>query len=353
MKLSERFPIVNRNLKSLMREKTFILLVLLLLFIILTMSILIFTVMFLFNPQFLSQEDIKIGVLVNDTGLPFELRGIDGIDYIQKNTSEELSQLFNEGELDAIIVTQETRDFDADPLILNIIVIEDPLKQSVALSLLKPALEKAESRFQSERDAISGAVWQADISFGRVPISGADTLYQTIFSVMLPLILIIPIFLIGNLFVDMISQEKEEGNMPIILSVISPIRYMHEFIIQAVVINSILTIVFLLLLKSRFFFIENIFLTFIYLMIFLIPITLLSIFYSFAFEKIEVSQLLYTFTILSIFLFSPFFTFSPNYVITELLLGHVENAIPGIAVAIGLSVVLYVWMRFYLQRLYY
>lgn len=354
MKIQETFPIVSRNLQRLWKEKTFVLLIALLLFILLSMSILISVVVFLFNPQYLTQEDIKVAILT-DNVLPTELFDSRDIDFIEHQSIVSARLAFENHSVDAIIYdeTYLEEKIVTQPQILELIVTEDPLQQSLVLSLLKPQLESAESQLQNERDVIPNAIWQSEVRFSTRLLQGTDTIYEAILSLMIPLMLLIPIFLIGNLFVDSVSQEFEEGAMENILVTISPLRYVYEHIIEAVMLNGALTIAFLALINLRFGFIQNEVLVFIYTLSFLFPIVLLALLVTFMFKKKEVGQLIYSFSILAIFLLSPFTQYGPTYIITELLLGRTDLFLPGIAIIFASTVILFGGLKYYLNKEYY
>lgn len=352
MKLSERFPIIARNFSNLKRERTFILIVLLLVFIVTTMSILVYTLIYVFNPQYLSNENLNLG-LESHADIPSELRHNGKITFSEYSDKQKMFSDFQNESLDAIIIVQKQRENYQDHLILKIILPEDALKSSYILSILKPLLQNAESRFQYERNALQGAIWLSQIDFYRKPLQNIHLLFESLFSLVFPLMLLIPIFLVGNLFIDQIMQEKEEGNLALVFSSISPKRYIHELLLQALVMNSVLLFIFLFFLKIRFPFMENILLVLLYGIAFTFPIMLLSIFISFLFKKLDIAQLVYTFIILSIFLFSPFFTFSPLYVITELLLGNIFILVPGFFGILIISLLLYIFLKYFIDRDYY
>ena len=349
MAFKEKFPIVSRNISNLIKERTFVLLLLLLFFIIISMGVLISVVVFLFNPQFLVTESIPVGILENQEVLPDILR-IQSFEFISFLTLDDAILAFENATIDAIIYEI---DQEASPRILELIVVSDSLKQSLILSLLKRPLERAESRLHFASGSLENVIHDVQIRFSTTPLSGTNTIYEAILGLMIPLLLLIPIFLIGNLFVDSVSQEFEEGNMDIILSTISPLRYIYEHVLQAVILNSLLSALFIFFITLRFPYIENQFLLFVYAQLFLLPIILLSLGISFIFKKKDVSQLLYSFIILALFVISPFLTVGPTYIITDLLLGSLTYFFLGVVFIIATTAVLYTILRFMLSKEYY
>ncbi len=346
-----------RNMNQLRKEKTFILLVLLLIFIVITASILISVLLVIFNPQMLVSENIQVGV-VSDHQVPRELTDVRRFEYtVFANESEAFANFANNTVSALILQNKNANNSNAigytEPFILDIIVGTDPLAESLFLALLKPALQRSEERYQFQRAILPDAIWPNQVDFGRTPQNGLHILFETIITLMIPFLLLIPIFLIGNLFVDSVSQEFEEGNMPILLTATSPLKYVHEHILQAFVINTVILGAFLLLLKARFAYLENMWSIYLYNSILLIPIILFALALVFVFQKKETAQLAYTFGVLAIFVLSPFFSFSPTIVIAEYLAGNTSFHLEGLLFVILLSIISYLTMRRYLRKNYY
>jgi ABC-type Na+ efflux pump permease subunit len=345
-------PILSRNFKQLFKERTFMLLVLLLLFVVLTASILVSILIVIFNPQFLVTDDIAVGVLVNDS-LPRELLDVRQFDFIAYDSKEDAQFAFDVGNVSALIFVQTARQNYSDPIVLDMIITDEPLKQSLFLSLSKPALQKAEDRYQEQRGAVSGSIWSSQVLFNRPPLNGLHIMYEAIVGMMIPFLLLIPIFLIGNLFIDSVSQEFEEGNMQILFTSVSPLRYIHEHILQAILLNGVLLSLFLGLLALRFSFLENFASIFLYNTLFLIPVVIFALLLVFIFKKKETAQLSYTFAVLAIFVISPFVSFGPTFVLTEYLVGNTAFHIFGVLFALILGLLSYTWLYIYVKREYY
>jgi hypothetical protein len=347
-----QFPIVRRNFSQLIKERTFVLLILLLLFVVLTASILVSILIVIFNPQFLVTDKIDVGIVIGDS-IPRELLDVTQFSFTSYSSVDEALFAFDTGEVNVVVLTQAMRETLDDPLILDIILPEDVLKQSLFLSLAKPALHKAERRYQAQREAIDDALWSSQVTFNRAPLSGLHIMYEAIVGMMIPFLLLIPIFLIGNLFIDSVSQEFEEGNMQILFTSVSPLRYIFEHVIVAVLLNWLLLGMFLGLLWLRFSFLENYLSIFFYNTLLLLPVVIFSLFLVFYFQKKETAQLCYTFVVLVIFVLSPFFSFGPTFVLTEFLVGNTSFHILGFSVVLFMTLLSYVLLYWYVKKEYY
>ena len=343
-----KFPIMMKNLRDLRREKTFVLLMLLMVFILLSVSILVATVAFIYNPEFLISEPIKAGI-IGGSDIFDPLMGHQKLELVAYSAGAEARALsdFDEGSLDAVIRVQQA----GPPAIIHLTVPNDPIAASVFLSIVKPRLEQAEFQLQDDRGALGGAVWPSQIEFRYPPVKGADTLFEIILGFMLPLIILVPAFVLGNLFVDNISQEFEEKNSEVLFSAVSPRRYVHEYLLMGLLINAALVAIFLLVISLRFRFLQNLIPVYLYANLFCSVLLLFSMMIVFIFRKKDISQIVYSFGILSIFLLSPFFIASPLHAITEMLLG--KTVLFSFAVLAALAIVFYILVQAVLRKHYY
>jgi hypothetical protein len=346
--LASRFPVIAKNLSDIRREKTFLLLMALLLFILISISILVATVALVYNPEYLVQEPMHIGTL-DDSGLYNRLIRHSKVELHTYAAMTDAQIAFDESDIDAILYVSD----QGPPVILNIVLPSDRVKSTVLLSIIKSVMEREEYELQEDRHVVRDAVWPSGIRYAGYGARGIDVLFEIIIGFMIPLIILIPGFVIGNMFIDNISQEFEEGNVDLIFSSASPLRYIHEYLLLGLIVNTVLVSLFLVVLFLRFSFLESFAEVLVYGTFFSLGVLLFSLLSVFLFQKKDIAQIVYSFGILTIFMLSPFFFLSPLQTLTGFLLGYGGAGLWGFAPVVVIVILLYGILRWYLGRLYY
>ncbi|MFW5746074.1 MAG: ABC transporter permease [Nanoarchaeota archaeon] len=349
--IAARLPIMSKALADLRREKTIILLMILLAFILLSVSVLVATVTFVYNPEYLLDEPLKVGVVDSPQLFLGSLRS-SKIQIVQLSSHEMAMEQFQSGDVDGLFLVQQKAGPD-QPAIVRVVVPEDPVRSSIFMSLAKPLLEDIESRLQERMRNSVDLIWMHEVQFALPRIKGAHTIFEIIIGLLLPLIILVPSFILGNLFVDNVSQEFEEQNMQLIIAATSPMRFIHEYLLMGMLMNIFFVTIFLFIIFLRFDFILNAIPIFLYAMLFCSFILIFSLLSTFVFRKKEVAQIVYSFGILSIFLLSPFFRFSPLHTIADMLLGNIIGVGYNILALAVVIIILYGMLRAFVRVRYY
>ncbi|HLP79735.1 MAG TPA: ABC transporter permease [Acidobacteriota bacterium] len=348
--IESMFPLATKYMRDLKREKTIGLFFSLLFFIALSVSLLILTVSFIYNPEYLINGTVPVGVVGPIESIPF-IRTIPKANITLFTTESEGIDALVNGSIDGL-VTIDTPPSPYFAGVLRITTPSSPVTSSVILSLLKPALELQEQSLQSQRDVNNEFIWTTQIQ-ARPTLKGANVIYEIILAFIVPLFVLIPAFVIGNMFVDSLTQDIEQKVLSLLLTVISPARIVFEYVIFGVVASSSLVAVFLAILYLRFAFLNSFGLVMLYAVLFSITVFIFAIVASLVFVKKEIAQIVYSFAIVSIFLLSPFIKISPLYTITELLLGNTSHFFSSILALAVVASICGVGLFVHLRKNYY
>ncbi len=324
--LRRRLPITTKYVQDLWRERTILLFFGLLLFIALSVSLLLLTLSFIYNPDALLAQPLSIGI-VGSSPVYASLLTHPKINLYQYyNLSDALAD-FDNSSLAAVFSTHDENGVT----VVDAILPSSPVTSAVVLSISKDVFDDAEERLERLRIIDPQFVWPYQItgSGGRSngagsssSSRGADTLFALILGLIIPLFVLIPAFVIGNMFVDTLTQEFEQKLHQSLFCAISPLRYVAEYLVFGAVANIFVVFVFVGILFLRFSFVEHFGLVLLYAFVFGILLFLFAMNCSFFFRRKEVAQTVYSFGVVALFLLSPFFTLSPIFTLTELLLGN-------------------------------
>lgn len=338
-----RFPVFFKQLRDLWREKTFLLVIGLILFVMLSLSLLIAVTAFVYNPEFLADEPVKVAYVGTEDITSYNAKIQWGL-FPDMDTALEA---FYDGTVDGVVHQQP-----GDLLLFDVVLPNNPVKKSLLSALLKDTFQKLEDAVLSQQEILP-MISPADIRTQNVPIRGLDKIYEILFGFALPLFLLIPLFLIGNLFVDNISEDFERKNNALLFSSYNPLRYIHQTLAFGAVINVILVLAIQLVMFKRFSFLTNEWIVFGYVLLFFGIIAQLAILFAFIFKTKTPAQLSYSFSVLTIFLFSPYVMHFPIKTISISMLGIDAFNPVYVAWTLLANVLLYVVLRWYVAREYY
>jgi ABC-type Na+ efflux pump permease subunit len=232
-----------KDIGAALRERTFVSIILLQLFVASLASIITIGMLVLYNPTFLTANQAKVGLVGSAPVLAGILK--------PEKRYERLDEAFEDfyaGKIDAIVYLPKENTSE------NFITVYLPKEEVVAIaatSYLREKLIEYEARLRS----MSGIP-------GKIPIkiyspemreieepNGISSSFKFIYMVLIPLLVITTALSAGGLFIDLISEEIESRTAHVLLS--SPLRP-WEIIVgkvaAALVLSAILTPVWLGLL---------------------------------------------------------------------------------------------------------
>jgi ABC-2 type transport system permease protein len=324
--------ITVREVTSMLREKSFLLMILMELLLVSSSGLLSVGYVILTSPESsstLSQLSnlVYVGVVTN-TRLSFSQALDDSkVHHAFYDSFSQAHSDFKDGLLDAVLVGDLTQD--DSPSIVTVYLPSNSPKAPLTKMALKKALLKLEDNMRVRRVE----KYSPNLQFATYKIMNykPQARYVEIYFIFtLPILLFLPCIVSGSLVIDSITQDLESKR--IINLIAAPISDAHIVIgksLGSLVLSVFQTFLWLIILSFTFINPENpaalIVLCGLYTVIFMNLGSLLALYI----RKMKASQILYTFVSMSaISLFSPFanvhpmlLEISPAYMITRMALG--------------------------------
>ena len=235
--------VMAKDVRSALKERTFISIVLLQLFVAGLASIITIGMMVLYNPMFLTANQAKVG-LVGDAPV---LAGVLKPEKRYKGLNDAFED-FYAGEIDAIVYLPEENTSE------NYITVYLPKEEVVAIaatSYLREKLMEYEARLRS-MNGIPGKIpikiYSPDMREIEEP-NGISSSFKFIYMVLIPLLVITTALSAGGLFIDLMSEEVESRTAHVLLSTpLRPWEIIAGKVAAALALSAFLTPVWLVLL---------------------------------------------------------------------------------------------------------
>jgi len=153
--------------------------------------------------------------------------------------------------------------------------------------------------------------------------------------------------------VDNIAEDFERKNNQVLFTAYNPLRYVGEVFLFGLVLNTVLVVILQSILYLRFSFLVQPLLVFLYGLLFFMLVAQIAALFVFIFKTKMVSQLAYSFAILSLFLFSPYVSWMPVKTMSLAKLGIEGISWIYLSWIVMANVLLFFGFRFYIKRAYY
>jgi ABC-type transport system involved in multi-copper enzyme maturation permease subunit len=311
--------IIIKDLKSLKKEKTFITIMALILFIASFASVITFGLILLYNPDAVGitvSDEINIAFVGNATILE---KIVGGKKY--ESISDALSA-FKSGEVDAVVWLPEENVHDVN--IVEVFLPKDEIVSIKAALVLKEkmiAYEKILRRSNGIPEDLGIEV--LDYNYHRVDVpEDFSSAFKFVYVVLIPILVLTTAAISAGLLIDLITEEIETGTFHVLAS--TPLkheRFILEKLTTPLIISLCLTFAWLSLLTLNGIVIKNVSaILLISTSVSLILISL-SLFLTLFFAERESAQL--TFSLFSVGIVALSFTspFMPSGVIARIAAG--------------------------------
>lgn len=310
-----RFPIAFRILRDLRREKTFVFALFLQFFLILSIYVILGFTSIFFSPQTLLAEKIDVGVVGKTSLTPF----INSSRYANVVVFEDPNEAvvtFMEGDVDVVVV-EESKSI---PLNYTIYLPESKLQSTIILSVLKEQFELLEDYLRhSQVDADAIPLRQIRV-VGR-PRPGSDYLYELLYGLLIPYLLLVPVFLVGSLVIDLMCEEIERKTISLLLIASSLRRVYLEVLAAALVLIFVQLVIWMGFLRFQGVVIANTEFILLYLLVLSSLIFLLGMLLSVTLKIKSRAQLIYSIAVMGVSASSGLSSLNPVSVISRLSLG--------------------------------
>ena len=205
-----RLVIARREFRSLRSEKTIVLALLIQLFIAAFSSFLVVGLVSLYDPSSAGEYTITVGVAGDDAvrdDLVAAVEAVDGVDADAEARIGEARREFRAGETDALLRGERRNG----RTVVTAQVPDSDIRTTLVVVQLREALQELERAERERRGQYLGR--QPLDPPGRVD---ASPYYGFTYTVLLPLLLFLPVFISGSIAVDSVTEEVERGTLELL-----------------------------------------------------------------------------------------------------------------------------------------
>jgi len=209
--LHVRGVVARRDLASLTSEKTIVLALLIQLFVAAFSSFLVVGLTSLYDPSAV-QGDVTVGVTGDAADdLVVAAAGRDGLATVTFDNREDALDAFAESRVDALVVAEHYEGANGSRTSIEATAPADSFRGTLIVAQLREALESLERQERRDRAAF--------LDSPLVPLPGevsASPYFGFSYTVLVPLLLFLPVFIAGSVAVDVVTEEIERGTLELL-----------------------------------------------------------------------------------------------------------------------------------------
>ena len=204
----QRLTIAKRELQVLGREKTIILALVIQLFVAAFSGFLVVGLVSLYDPG--SVEGYQIDAAVTGNASGEMLTAIDqraAVSGVQYETTTGAFQDFESGQVDVVFETSRAND----RLFVTMTAPEGSIETTLIVSEGQEALRALERQLRFDR-----ASSLSNTPLALPPDTGGNPYFDFTYTILLPLLVFLPVFISGSITVDSITEEAEQGTLELL-----------------------------------------------------------------------------------------------------------------------------------------
>ena len=206
---SGRWLVARRELATIRREKTIVLALLIQLFIAAFSSFLLVGLVSLYSPGAVVGSGIAIGVTGSAAGpVAADLSGDGTWRVVTYDGVPAARAAFKAGRVDALLVVDELA---SGRLAVQAYVPSQSIRSTVVVVELRSALQSLE---RQRRHALAGRLQRPPIPVPDVPAAPSTVGFT--YTVLLPLLVFLPVFISGSIAADAITEELDAGTLELL-----------------------------------------------------------------------------------------------------------------------------------------
>lgn len=227
------FEIVKKDMKLMFRERTFVSIVFLIVFVAGISSVVTFGLIMLYNPDYLGFYGTSKVAVVGEC-------------FIESCYDEETAtEFFKSGKVDAVLIVS-----DVDGIkYVDVIVPDDEIKAAQVLSYVKKLLTEYEEKL---RNVYGVPNLELKVYSGGREIeipSGSSTVFKFIYLILIPLLSITTAVVAAGMTIDSVCEEIQSRSIEVLLSTpLTPFKISVSKVATPMIFSSLLTALWLLLL---------------------------------------------------------------------------------------------------------
>jgi ABC-type Na+ efflux pump permease subunit len=342
--------IAKKEFAELMHEKTFILSILIQLFIASFSTFLVIGLTSFYDPSALGNVEL--------TGTSVAVVGTEESDlYLLLQASKLDTKLYSdfgraytdfyERKVDAIIIAPPDPPEGEQILNVDIYLPKSEIKATLISLQLKEPLENYERRVRDIRTQRLPGYEPVELNIIERGLTTSTTYFEFIYVALLPLLMFTPAFISGGLVIDFITEEFERKTMELLMvSPVSLFEIISGKVLLATAIVPLQSFAWMFLLAANMIPIKNPIEILTVVTLIGLILVLLSSIISLTFKDRGVAQLIYSLVLIFLFMSSYLFTNSPLNLVSRLSVESIGMLESGIWIGIYslVAIVLYFLM---------
>lgn len=313
--------IAKKEMRSLLTEKTLILAIIIQLLIASFSSLLVIGLASFFDPSALDSYNVdrtKVGI-VGEGELNRFIDKSQIRPYYYKNLESAIDD-FNNNRIDAVLVIPEVGSMSSDIIRIVIYLPKSDIKATLVTLQLKKPLEEFEAFVRDVRSPRIGFE-PVRLYVDDIP-KKTSTYFEFIYGILIPLLVLTPVFISGGLIIDMLTEEFERKTMDLLF--VSPISFSEILdgkMLTAVIIVPLQASLWLMLVSLNRVAVYNIGIIMLLISIIAYIIVLIGAIIAVKYRERVISQYIYSLILILLFLVAYLFPGSPLNLVTRLSSG--------------------------------
>jgi ABC-type Na+ efflux pump permease subunit len=204
-----RLAIAKREIASLRSEKTIVLALLIQLFVASFSSFLVVGLVSLYDPGSVEGYTLQMAVSGNASDEVIEVVGNDAsIEVVQYGTPAEAREGFRNRRVDAVMVATHAGN---GTVAVQATVPDENLRTTVIIVQVRETLQAMEENLRGEyRTSLDRQVLDVP------PKQGSSPYFGFTYTVLVPLLMFLPVFISGSIAVDSLTEESQRGTLELL-----------------------------------------------------------------------------------------------------------------------------------------
>jgi ABC-2 type transport system permease protein len=312
--------IVDKEIRSIAKERTIILAIVIQLIIASLSSVILFGLMSFYDPTTIGQNTavpIKVGVVGDGDSLLVSYMERSHITAVLYDNADAAQADFLNGRVDAVVYIPSAASGVTE---MKLFLPQSESKSTVVLMVLQAPLKKYENYLRG----LNGI----EVKYQDVK-SRSSTTYEFLYSFIVPMLMLFPAFIAGSIMIDTLSEEFENKTLDTLLSTPISLNTMIGAKLAASGLIAVLQcILWSILLSFNHIYIQNVLLVLFLAAIIAAFVATGSALISLYFKDRERSQFLYSVLLITVASLSYMFNPSPITLMIRLASGD-----PGVGLA--------------------
>ncbi|MCD4702720.1 MAG: ABC transporter permease [Methanosarcinaceae archaeon] len=343
--------IAKKEYRELMHERTFVLSVIIQLFIASFSTFLVIGLTSFYDPMAMGDIDIKgtrIAIIESNNSDLYSFIENSGITPLPYADFTRASSAFYDRRVDAILLVSDGPPDGHDLINIDLYLPRSDIKATLVSMQLKEPLEEFEQTVRDIRTKRLDGYTPLDINFIDDKQQTSSTYFEFIYVALLPLLMFTPAFISGGLVIDLITEEFEKKTIDLLLvAPVSLLDVINGKVLLTAIIAPIQSLAWMLLLMANDIVIHNPIQILALVLVISFVLVLVSSIISVWFRERGVGQLYYSLVLIAMFLASYLFTNSPLNLVTRLSLQSISvpESVGWIVLYTMIALVLYAMLH--------